>query len=176
MKREHLIGQMVTFARVVEAGSFAAAARALDVNTSVTSKHVTQLERELGTRLLDRGTRSLKLTEAGAVYLRHCQRVIEEVEHARQTVKEMQSTPRGRLRVSAPPGLIAGLVVPWLPEFRRRFPLIELDVSASNRFVDLAEEDDLRPRDALHQVSPGRDPTGVALEHCQGARRGRLEG
>ena len=140
MKREHLIGQMVTFARVVEAGSFAAAARAMNVNTSVTSKHVSQLERELGARLLERGTRSLKLTEAGAAYLRHCQRVIEEVEHARQTVMEMQSAPRGRLRVSAPPGLIAGLVVPWLPEFRRRFPLIELDVTASNRFVDLAEE------------------------------------
>ena len=134
------IQQMVTFARVVDAGSFAAAARQLGVNTSVTSKHVSILEAELGAQLLLRGTRSLKLTEAGAVYYRHCARIVEEVEHARQTVVDMQSTPRGRLRVSAPPGLIAGLVVPWLPEFRQRFPLIELDVSAANRFVDLAEE------------------------------------
>ena len=134
------IQQMVTFARVVDAGSFAAAARQLGVNTSVTSKHVSMLEAELGTQLLLRGTRSLKLTEAGAVYYRHCARIVEEVEHARQTVVDMQSAPRGRLRVSAPPGLIAGLVVPWLPEFRQRFPLIELDVSAANRFVDLAEE------------------------------------
>lgn len=134
------IQQMVTFARVVEAGSFAEAARQLGVNTSVTSKHVSMLEAELGAQLLLRGTRSLKLTEAGAVYYRHCARIVEEVEHARQTVVDMQSTPRGRLRVSAPPGLIAGLVVPWLPEFRQRFPQVELDVSAANRFVDLAEE------------------------------------
>lgn len=135
-----MLGPMVTFARVVQAGSFAAAARMLGVNTSVTSKHVSQLERELGTRLLERGGRGLRLTAAGAACLGHCQRVIEEVEHARQAVAQMQSTPRGRLRVSAPPGLIAGLVVPWLPEFRRRFPLIELDVSVSNRIIDLAEE------------------------------------
>ena len=140
MKRDHRIGLMVTFARVVECGSFAAAARLLGVNTSVTSKHVSMLEAELGSKLLTRGTRSLKLTEAGTVYFRHCARIVEEVEHARQTVLEMQSTPRGRLRISAPPGLIAGLVVPWLPEFRQRFPLIELDVTAANRFVDLAEE------------------------------------
>lgn len=134
------IQQMVTFARVVECGSFAGAARRLGVNTSVTSKHVSMLEDELGTPLLVRGTRSLRLTEAGAAYVRHCARIVEEVEHARQTVMEMQSAPRGRLRVSAPPGLIAGLVVPWLPEFRRRFPQIELDLEAANRFVDLAEE------------------------------------
>lgn len=134
------IQQMVTFARVVECGSFAGAARVLGVNTSVTSKHVSMLEAELGTQLLIRGTRSLRLTEAGAAYVRHCARIVEEVEHARQTVMEMQSAPRGRLRVSAPPGLIAGLVVPWLPEFRQRFPLIELDLEAANRFVDLAEE------------------------------------
>lgn len=140
MKRDHRIALMVTFARVVEAGSFAAAARAMGVNTSVTSKHVSALESELGAKLLIRGTRRLALTEAGAAYVRHCARILEEVEHARQTVAEMRSTPRGRLRVSAPPGLVAGLVVPWLPEFRQRFPLIELDVSASNRFVDLAEE------------------------------------
>lgn len=140
MKRDHRIALMMTFARVVEAGSFAGAARAMGVNTSVTSKHVTMLEAELGTRLLERGTRRLALTDAGAAYARHCARIVEEVEQAQQAVKAMQSAPRGRLRVSAPPGLIAGLVVPWLPEFRARFPLIELDVSASNRFVDLAEE------------------------------------
>lgn len=134
------IQQMVTFAHVVESGSFAGAARVLGVNTSVTSKHVSMLEADLGTQLLIRGTRSLRLTEAGAAYVRHCARIVEEVEHARQTVMEMQSAPRGRLRVSAPPGLIAGLVVPWLPEFRQRFPLIELDLEAANRFVDLAEE------------------------------------
>jgi len=138
--REPRIMRMLTFARVMQAGSFAGAARQMGVNTSVTSKHVTQLEQELGVRLLVRGTRSLKLTEAGTAYLRHCVRIVEEVDQARQTVADMQSAPRGRLRVSAPPGLIAGLVVPWLPEFRRRFPQIELDVSASNRFVDLAEE------------------------------------
>lgn len=169
MKRDHRIALMVTFARVVEAGSFAAAARALGVNTSVTSKHVSALEAELGAKLLIRGTRRLELTEAGAAYVRHCARVVEEVEHARQAVVEMQSTPRGRLRVSAPPGLIAGLVVPWLPEFRQRFPLIELDVSASNRFVDLAEEGydlALRVTDALQPNVVARKLADMSVVAC----------
>lgn len=169
MKRDHRIALMVTFARVVDAGSFAAAARALGVNTSVTSKHVSALEAELGAKLLIRGTRRLELTEAGAAYVRHCARVVEEVEHARQAVVEMQSTPRGRLRVSAPPGLIAGLVVPWLPEFRQRFPLIELDVSASNRFVDLAEEGydlALRVTDVLQPNVVARKLADMSVVAC----------
>lgn len=169
MKRDHRIALMVTFARVVEAGSFAAAARALGVNTSVTSKHVSALEAELGAKLLIRGTRRLELTEAGAAYVRHCARVVEEVEHARQAVVQMQSTPRGRLRVSAPPGLIAGLVVPWLPEFRQRFPLIELDVSASNRFVDLAEEGydlALRVTDVLQPNVVARKLADMSVVAC----------
>lgn len=135
-----LLVQMLTFARVVEAGSFAAAARQLGVNTSVTSKHVTQLEQHLGTPLLVRGSRRLQLTAAGNAYAAHCRRIAEEVTQARDTVKQMQAAPRGRLRVTGPPGMLAELVVPWLPEFRRRYPAVELELSASERMVDLAEE------------------------------------
>lgn len=173
------IQQMVTFVRVVEAGSFAGAARRLGVNTSVTSKHVSQLEQHLGTQLLLRSSRSLRLTEAGAEYLRHCTGIVEEIEHARQTVTQMQSAPRGRLRVSAPPGLISGMVVPWLPEFRRRYPLVELDVSAANRFVDLAEEGfdlALRVTDAPQPQLVARKLADMRIAACAApeylARRG----
>lgn len=134
------VPHMLSFARVVQAGSFAGAARALNLNTSVTSKHVSMLEAALGTRLLIRGTRSLKLTEAGAAYYRHCLVIIEEAEQARRAVADMQAAPRGRLRVSAPPGFIGATVTPWLPEFHARYPQVELDIETSNRLVDLADE------------------------------------
>ena len=107
-----LLPQMLSFVRVVEAGSFAAAARQLGVNTSVTSKHVTQLEHHLGTTLLVRTSRRLQLTAAGEVYLRHCRRIAETVAQAREAVAQMQSEPRGRLRVSGPPGMLADIGMP----------------------------------------------------------------
>lgn len=134
------VAHLLSFARVVQAGSFAAAARSLNVDASVTSKHVSHLEAELGTRLLIRASRSLKLTEAGSAYYRHCLAILDEAEQARRAVIDMQSAPRGRLRVSAPPGFIAATVTPWLPEFHARYPQVELDLEASNRLVDLAEE------------------------------------
>lgn len=135
----HLV-QMGTFVQVVDAGSFAAAARALDCNPTLPSKHVAQLEAELGTRLLLRHPRRLELTPAGEALLGHCRVALREVAAARASIRPLQSAPLGRLRVSAPPGLVAGVVIPWLPEFQGRFPGVELDIVADNRFVDLAEE------------------------------------
>ena len=137
MSRLH---HMLSFARVVQAGSFAAAARTLNLDPSVMSKHVAALEVELGARLLERSSRSLTLTDAGSACYRHCAALLEEAGLARRAVTEMQSAPRGRLRVSAPPGFIAATVTPWLPEFHARYPQVELDLEASNRLVDLAEE------------------------------------
>lgn len=137
MSRLH---HMLSFARVVHAGSFAAAARTLNLDPSVMSKHVAALEAEIGMRLLERRSRSLSLTDAGSAYYRHCLALLEETGLARRAVTEMQAAPRGRLRVSAPPGFIAATVTPWLPEFHSRFPQVELDLEASNRLVDLAEE------------------------------------
>jgi DNA-binding transcriptional LysR family regulator len=132
--------QMVTFARVVKNGSFAAAARRLKVSTSVASKHVAKLERTLGVRLLNRSTRKLSLTEAGAAYYEHCARIVEEIENSRRAIAQMQATPRGLLRVTAPTTFANSRLGPVLPEFFRRYPEVQIDLNASNRIVDLAEE------------------------------------
>lgn len=134
------LAYMVTFAKVVKAGSFAGAARRLRVSTSVASKHVAKLERSLGVRLLNRSTRKLSLTEAGAAYYDHCARIVEEVDNSRRALAQLQAAPRGLLRVTAPTTFANAVLARALPDFFRRHPEVQIDLNASNRMVDLAEE------------------------------------
>jgi len=134
------LAYMVTFARVVKAGSFAGAARRLKVTSSVASKHVAKLEKALGVRLLNRSTRKISLTEAGAAYYEHCARIVEEVESSQRAIAELQAVPRGLLRVTAPVTFANTRLGPILREFFQRYPEIQIDLNASNRMVDLAEE------------------------------------
>lgn len=131
---------MVTFARVVEANSFADAARRLGVTTSVASKHVAKLEQSLGARLLHRSTRKLSLTEAGEAFYPHCARLIEELEASEQAIAKTQAELRGTLRVSVPPSMMAMHIAPTIAELRRRHPLLELEFDLTNRVVDFSEE------------------------------------
>jgi DNA-binding transcriptional LysR family regulator len=131
---------MVTFAHVVQTGSFAAAARRLGVATSVTSKHVAKLEKKLGARLLNRSTRRLSLTEAGAAYFEHCARIVEEIDSSGNAIERLQARPCGLLRVTAPPSFVTQHLVPMLGEFRRRYPDVDLEFDVSNRLIDLAQE------------------------------------
>ncbi|HBN49907.1 MAG TPA: LysR family transcriptional regulator, partial [Thalassospira sp.] len=93
---------MTVFARVVEEQSFSGAARKLAMSKSAVSKHVTKLEDSLGIRLLNRTTRRLSLTDAGATFYQHCARVVEEIETAEHALTDLRGTPRGTLRISAP--------------------------------------------------------------------------
>lgn len=137
---DQLVDYMLTFARVVEANSFGAAARRLGLTASVASKHVAKLEQGLGARLLNRSTRKLSLTEAGSALYTHCQRMVEHLEASDLALAETQAEPSGALRVSGPPSMVAMHVAPLLAEFRRRYPRIELELDLSNRVVDLVEE------------------------------------
>jgi DNA-binding transcriptional LysR family regulator len=134
------LAYMVTFARVVKAGSFAGAARRLKVTSSVASKHVAKLEQALGVRLLNRSTRKLSLTEAGTAYYEHCARIVEEVESSQRAIAELQSVPRGLLKVTAPVTFANTRLGPILREFFERYPEIQIDLNASNRVTDLAED------------------------------------
>jgi DNA-binding transcriptional LysR family regulator len=136
---EHL-AYMVTFARVVRSASFAGAARRLGVSASVASKHVAKLEKHLGVRLLNRSTRTLSLTEAGSAYYAHCARILEEVENSQRAVAQLQATPRGLLRVTAPITFANTRLGATLPDFFARYPEVQIELYASNRMVDLAEE------------------------------------
>ena len=134
------LAYLVTFARVVKAGSFAGAARRLGVTSSVASKHVAKLERQLGVRLLNRSTRKLSLTEAGAAYYEHCARIVDEIENSKRAIAQLQAAPRGLLKVTAPVTFANTRLGPILREFFERYPDIQIDLNASNRVVDLAEE------------------------------------
>jgi DNA-binding transcriptional LysR family regulator len=132
--------RMAIFARVVDDKSFSAAARRLNLSTSRVSKQVTQLERSVGARLLNRTTRALSLTEAGAAFYEHCVRIVEELEEAKLAVSRLHSEPRGLLRISVPVAFGRLHVATILPEFLAAYPDLKIDMVTTDRFVDLAEE------------------------------------
>src|SRR3989338_7740251 len=101
----HDLNDLFYFAKVVEAGGFAAAGRTLGIPKSRLSRRIAELENRLGARLLQRTPRKLSLTDIGERYLRHCQAMLQEAEQAEETVASLTSEPRGRLRVSAPGGI-----------------------------------------------------------------------
>ena len=132
--------RMAIFARVVDDKSFSAAARSLNLSKSVVSKQVTQLEKSVGARLLNRTTRALSLTEAGAVFYEHCSRIVEELEEAKLAVGRLHSEPRGLLRISAPVAFGRLHIATALPPFLAAYPDVRIDMVTTDRFVDLAEE------------------------------------
>ena len=132
--------RMAIFARVVEAKSFSEAARRLDLSKSLVSKQVTELERSVGARLLNRTTRAMSLTEAGAVFYEHCARIVEELEAGKRAIGQLRSEPRGLLRISASVAFGTLHVAPALPDFLARYPEVRIDMEIMDRFVDLAEE------------------------------------
>ena len=131
---------MAIFARVVEAGSFAEAARRMATSRSAISKAVAKLEKELGARLLNRTTRYLSLTEIGASVSEHCTRMLSEAEQARKLVDSLPTATRGLLRVSASVAFGTLHIAPALAVFLSRCPEIRIDQTITDRWVDLAEE------------------------------------
>ena len=131
---------IAAFARVVDGGSFSAAARRLNVSKSAISAHVQRLEERLGVRLLNRTTRRLSLTEAGAAYYRHCARILVEAEAAEQAASALHREPRGTLRISAPDSFGWMHVAPAVPTFLKRYPDIAIDIGLSPAYVNLVDE------------------------------------
>ncbi|PAU76537.1 LysR substrate-binding domain-containing protein [Halomonas salipaludis] len=126
------------FVQAAEARSFSEAGRILGVSSSAVGKSVSRMEERLGVRLLHRSTRSITLTNEGALFLERCRRILCEIEAAELELSETRQAPRGRLRISLP--LVGMLVMPALTAFMRRYPDIELDVDFSDRLVNVIEE------------------------------------
>lgn len=131
---------MQVFKTVVEAGSFARAAEQLRLSTSATSRHVADLEKHLGGQLLQRSTRRLNLTEAGTAYYERCCTILADVEEAETLVGHADAEPRGLLRVSLPFSFGLRYAAPVLTGFCVRYPRVQMEVSFSDRVVDLVEE------------------------------------
>lgn len=135
---ERLNGLMA-FVRTADLGSFVAAGRVLGLSPSAIGKAVTRLESQLGVRLFQRSTRSLRLTEEGRAFHESCRRILDDLDDAQETLTRTRETPRGRIRASCP--IIAyHLLLPVLGEFMALYPEIELDLDFSDRIVDLIEE------------------------------------
>lgn len=132
---------MRSFEKIAESGSFAEAARVLNLSPSTVTKHVSHLERRIGARLFNRNTRRVVLTEAGAAYWRHCRDLLAEIEQAEAEVGGMGQHPRGQLRIAAPYDFGVSQIGPAILDFTRQYPNITVDLSLGSQIVDLVREE-----------------------------------
>ena len=134
------LNDIVVFTKVVETKSFTGAADALGLPKTTVSRKLAQLEERLGVRLVQRTTRKLALTEIGEAYYERCARIVADVAAAEQLVTDMQATPRGRLRVTAPVDFSARFLGEIVAEFLAQHPDINVELEATNRVVDMIDE------------------------------------
>jgi DNA-binding transcriptional LysR family regulator len=131
---------MRAFATVVETSSFTGAAERLDMSKAMVSKYVGVLEDHLGTRLLNRTTRRLSLTESGQAYYERCVEIIADVAEAEQAAGQLTAIPRGTLKIAMPVSFGTNKIGPLLTEYIRQYPEVKLDLALADRKVDLIEE------------------------------------
>src|SRR5580698_178978 len=134
------LNNLFFFAKVVDFGSFTAAAQALGLQTSKLSRRIGALESELGVRLLNRTTRKLSLTEAGKTLRSHCVALIAEAEAAKDAINQTLSSPQGLVRLSCPTGLLQGGVADILARYLAAHPQVRIALEATNRRVDVVDE------------------------------------
>ncbi|WP_444915829.1 LysR family transcriptional regulator [Microbulbifer sp. TRSA007] len=134
------LNDMLLFMAVVDAGSFTSAAERLNLPKANLSRKIAKLEHALGVTLLERTTRTQSLTEAGSTYLQHCRRIQHEVDLAESKVGSLVSKACGRLRVGVSVGVGHAILKDVLGEFLQAHPDIELELTLSNKRVDLIEE------------------------------------
>ncbi|MFD1216147.1 MULTISPECIES: LysR family transcriptional regulator [Microbulbifer] len=135
-----LLESMEGFFRVAELGSFTAAAESLGVSRASVSALVQQLEQHLGTRLLHRTTRSVRMTQDGQVFYERGRDLLADMDELQNLFREDSANLHGRLRVDMPQPIARDLVMPLLPEFLRRHPGLEIELSSTDRFVDVVRE------------------------------------
>jgi DNA-binding transcriptional LysR family regulator len=126
------------FLEVVDQGSFTAAGKILELPTSTVSRRITRLEAELGARLLQRTTRKLSVTDAGRIYYQRSQRALFALDEANQAVSQMQATPRGLVRMTAPVEMVE--LTELIAGFLAHHPEVQVSLDLTNRYVDLVKE------------------------------------
>ncbi len=157
---------LTVFARVVENGGFSAAARRLNMSTTMVSNHVQSLEDHLGARLLNRTTRKVSLTEVGRVYYERCTQILSDIEEADGAAGALQATPTGTLRIYTSTHIVR-FIAPLVAEFLAAYPDVSIEFSIGERMVDLIEEGfDLAIRTLRPQEFQSHRPTSGDLEAC----------
>ncbi|SEQ23944.1 transcriptional regulator, LysR family [Faunimonas pinastri] len=128
------------FVMVVQSGSLSAAGRQIGMSPASVSRYINALEDGIGSRLLNRSSRKLTLTEAGHVYFQHAEQILNQLDEAESSISQLQRSPRGTLRVHS--RLLFGTreLVPALPAFLEQYPDIKVDLMLSNQVIDLVEQ------------------------------------
>lgn len=130
---------LLAFVRAAQNQSFAAAAERMGISASAVGKSVARLEEKLNVRLFNRSTRRISLTDEGQLFFERCQHIVAQLEDAEQELVRISAVPRGKLRITAP-AIGYRILLPHLPEFRQRYPEVELDLDFSDRMVDVIDE------------------------------------
>ena len=153
-------GDMRAFVRVVEQQSFAAAAARLGLSPSAVSKLVTRLEDRLGVQLLHRTTRRLSLSSEGEVYFARARQILADIEEAEIEVTRSRGAPRGRLRINTSNGFGIHQLAPALPDFMARYPDVEIDLTITDRMVDIGVD----PADVTIRAGPVADVAALSIK------------
>ncbi|RZF28504.1 LysR family transcriptional regulator [Paraburkholderia sp. UYCP14C] len=136
-----LLPDMAMFARVVDAGNFSIAARQLGSTPSTVSRQIKRLEDSLGTRLLERSTRSIRLTDSGAQIYRYCRDMIGAASGAVDVAGQGLGDPRGKVSISAPISFARSVIHPLVPEFLRKWPDVDVQLVFADHEVDPLRDD-----------------------------------
>ncbi|MEH6464386.1 MAG: LysR substrate-binding domain-containing protein [Shewanella psychromarinicola] len=128
------------FVAVAEAESFTKAAQHLDISTAQVSRQVSALETRMATKLFHRTTRKVSVTEVGKVYYQHCRQVLDGLEEAERAITNLQSTPRGLLKITAPVTYGEGTIAPLINDFIAKYPELEIKITLTNQKVDMIDE------------------------------------
>jgi len=136
----NLLDGVVVFVGVINAGSFTAAAQSLGHSTSYVSKEVTRLEKRLGSRLINRTTRTISLTDAGRAYYERCSQIMADAENAERSINQLQEKASGLLRINAPVSLGSKHLLDALPQFMQHYPEVKLEVEFNDRLIDVVAE------------------------------------
>lgn len=134
------LNDLYYFVKIVDAGGFAAAERALNIPKSKLSRRTASLENRLGVRLITRSTRHFAITEVGQRYYEHCKAMLIEAEAAQQAIDELRSEPCGTIKLSCPIGLLHFHISDMLADFMMLYPQINIQLEATNRRVDVLGE------------------------------------
>ncbi len=156
------LNDMMVFRTVVEQGSFTKAANSIGLPKSNISRKISRLEEKLGVLLLERTTRSLRLSDIGQIYYEHCVRIHEEINSAQGCVEAMAAVPKGWLKICASVTVGQALLAGQLADFYEAYPQVNLDLRLTNRRIDLIEEG----FDLAIRVGPSADSNLISKRLC----------
>jgi len=152
------LNEMAIFAVVVDSGSFTKAAEKLKLPKSTVSRKVSQLEKRIGVRLINRTTRNLKPTETGKLYHEHCVKMLEQAEEADRVVNNMQAEPSGLLRISTPLSFGTPFFIGAIKQFLDQYPKVSVEIVSDDKQVDLLDQE----VDIAFRIGPLSDSSLIA--------------